>query len=260
MIYIKQRALLKPYESFVLTDFDRTLTTYDSTVSWGLLEESPLIDPNYRKESITLYNQYRPMEIDQIIPLSQKEKLMEKWWTDTANLLQKYHVYEKTIDEIIASSNGLKLRRDSLSFLKTMNQLGVPVVIVSAGIGDFIIKYLQKLDSYYDNITIHSNFFIYEDGKIVGLKKPLIHALNKGHLSYPELAGRKTGLLFGDQIEDIQMGKELHTVNVGFCDLDHHHIDDFIQNFDVILTDHSSFSDVGKIYMKRYSHGTGREE
>ena len=120
MIYIHTRKRLNPEESFVLTDFDRTLTSFDSTISWGLLEESPLIDPNYRKESITFFQQYRPLEINPSIPYREKEALMEKWWTDTASLLHKYHVYEKTIDEIIASSHGLKLRRDSLTFLEKM--------------------------------------------------------------------------------------------------------------------------------------------
>ena len=254
MIYIKKRALLDPKESFVLMDFDRTLTTYNSTVSWGLLEESPLIHSGYRQESISLYNHFRPMEIDQSIPFSEKEKLMEKWWTDTASLISKYHVYESTIQKILLSSNGLALRKDALSFLSNMHLLGVPVVIVSAGLGDFISQYLKQKNSLYDNITIHANFFLYEKGRIIGLKKPLIHSLNKNHLTYPEIEGKKTGLLFGDQIEDIQMGENLDTINIGFCDLDKHSLNAFTRRFDVVLTGRSSFEDVGKIYMKRYPH------
>ncbi len=252
MIYIHTRKRLNPEESFVLTDFDRTLTSFDSTISWGLLEESPLINSNYRKESIALFQQYRPLEINPSIPYREKEVLMEKWWTDTASLLHKYHVYEKTIDEIIASSHGLKLRRDSLTFLEKMKLLDIPVIIVSAGIGDFIEKYLRSVDSLYDNITIHANFLIYENGQVIGLRQPLIHALNKGKLIYPELEGRTTGLLFGDQIEDIQMGHGLDTVKVGFCDLDNHHLEDFINHFDVILTGNASFDEIGKAYIKRY--------
>ncbi len=252
MIFIRKFERLNPTETFVMADFDRTLTEHDSSTCWGLLEESPYVDPGYAKASLDIYHHYRPIEIDQTIPFDEKSRIMEKWFREVALLLSKYHIYEETIEQIFSNSNGLKLRRDTKSFLGRMNELGIPVVIVSAGIGNFIEKYLKSMDCLYDNITIHSNFLIYEKGRIIGVKEPILHSLNKSMLSYPELEGKKKGLLFGDQIEDKEMGKHLDTISVGFCDTKMHSLVDFKKEFDVVLTDGSSYEQVAKTYIKRY--------
>lgn len=252
MIFIRKFERLDPKEMFVLTDFDRTLTEHDSSTCWGLLEESPYVDPAYAKESLDIYHYYRPIEIDQTIPFDEKSKIMEKWFREVARLLSKYHIYEDTIEQIFANSNGLKLRRDTKSFLGRMNELGIPVVIVSAGIGNFIEKYLQSVGCLYDNISIYSNFLIYENGRIIGIKEPILHSLNKSMLSYPEIANKKKGLLFGDQIEDKEMGKHLDTISVGFCDTNNHQLCDFKKEFDVVLTGESSYEQIAKAYIKRY--------
>lgn len=252
MIFIRKFERLNPEETFVMADFDRTLTEQDSSTCWGLLEESPFVDPNYAKESLDIYYYYRPIEVDQKIAFDEKSRIMEKWFREVAFLLSKYHIYEETISKIFSNSNGLKLRRDTISFLKRMKELGIPVVIVSAGIGDFIEKYLRSMGCLYDNITIHSNFLLYKEGRIIGVKEPILHSLNKSMLSYPELIGKKRGLLFGDQIEDKEMGKALDTIDVGFCDTKTHNIQDFRKEFDIVLTDSSSFEQVAKTYIKRY--------
>ncbi len=252
MLYINQKRRLNPEESFVLLDFDRTLTTFDSTITWGLLEESPLIDPNYRRESITLYQKYRPIEIDTKIPYEEKARLMVTWWQDTASLLSKYHIYEKTMKQILSSSHGLTLRKDSLSFLKRMEELEVPVIIVSAGLGNLIEEYLKRMGVLSSNITILSNFFLYDQDRIIGIKESLIHALNKDKLEYPSFLKGKTGLLFGDQIEDQKMGTNLDTINIGFCDIENGHLEEYMKSFDAVLTGDTSFDTAAKVYMKRY--------
>lgn len=252
MIFIRKFERLNPEETFVLADFDRTLTEHDSSTCWGLLEESPYVNPEYAKESLDIYYHYRPIEVDQTIPFDEKSKIMEKWFREVANLLSKYHIYEETIENIFSHSNGLKLRRDVKPFLGRMNELGIPVVIVSAGIGNFIEKYLRKQGCLYDNVTIHSNFLIYDNGRIVGVQEPILHSLNKSMLTYPELEGRKKGILFGDQIEDKEMGKGISTISVGFCDTNMHSLTDFKKAFDVVLTENSSYEQVAKTYIKRY--------
>lgn len=252
MIFIRKFNRLNPEETFVLADFDRTLTRQDSSTCWGLLEESPYVDPRYAKASLDIYHYYRPIEIDPSIPFLEKSRIMEKWFREVADLLNKYHIYEETIEKIFLNSNGLKLRRDTKHFLRRMDELNIPVVIVSAGIGNFIEKYLSMEGCLHKNITIHSNFLIYEKGRIVGIEEPILHSLNKSTISYPELDGRKKGLLFGDQIEDKEMGKHLDTITVGFCDTSSHNLEDFKKEFDVVLTEESSYEQVAKTYIKRY--------
>jgi len=252
MIFIRKFKRLDPKETFILTDFDRTLTEHDSSTCWGLLEESPYVDEDYAKESLRIYEYYRPIEINQAIPFDEKTKIMEKWFREVALLLEKYHIYEETIEQIFSHSNGLRLRKDVKPFLGRMNELGIPVIIVSAGIGNFIEKYLKQENCLYDNITIHSNFLIYENGRIVWIKEPILHSLNKSTLTYPEVWDRKTGILFGDQIEDKETGKGLSTISVGFCDTNIHSLPEFKKEFDVVLTGSSSYEQVARTYIKRY--------
>ncbi len=252
MIFIRKFERLDPKETFVLTDFDRTLTEHDSSTCWGLLEESPYVDQGYAKESLDIYHYYRPIEVDQTIPFADKSAIMEKWFREVALLLSKYHIYEETIEKIFTNSNGLKLRRDVKPFLGRMNELGIPVVIVSAGIGNFIEKYLASEGCLFDNVTIHSNYLIYEGGRIVGVKEPILHSLNKSMLTYPEIGSKRKGLLFGDQIEDKEMGKHVDTISVGFCDTNMHSLKEFKREFDVVLTGDSSYEQVAKTYIKRY--------
>lgn len=252
MIFIRKFERLNPDETFILADFDRTITEHNSSTCWGLLEESPYVDSGYAKASLDIYQYYRPIEVNQTISFDEKSKLMETWFREVAQLLNRYHIYEETIENIFAHSNGLRLRRGVKPFLGRMNELGIPVVIVSAGIGNFIEKYLQQEGCLYSNITIHSNFLIYDKGRIVGVNEPILHSLNKSTLAYPELENRKKGLLFGDQIEDKEMGKGLDTISIGFCDTGMHSLEDFKREFDIVLTGDSSYETVAKTYIKRY--------
>ena len=254
MIILKKFQILDPDRSYVLMDFDRTITAHDSSTTWGLLEESKFVDPRYSKESLELYNEYRPIELDHNMPFEVKAKHMEEWHERVGGLLNKYHIFDGTIDRILSHSNGLKLRKGSKNFLEQMKMLGVPVIIVSAGLGDFISRYLQTENLLFDNITIYSNFFVFdENGRIITVKQPIIHSLNKYQLDYSEIIGdRDTGIVFGDQIEDREMGRGLNTVDIGFCDPKIHSLEKYKSSFDIVLTDGSSYYEICTVMIKNY--------
>lgn len=254
MIILKKFQVVDPKRSYVLMDFDRTITAHDSSTSWGLLEESEFVDPRYCEEGLALYHTYRPIELDHNMPFEVKAKHMETWHERVGALLNKYHIFEDTIDRILSNSNGLKLRKGSRNFLEQMHMLGVPVIIVSAGLGDFITKYLQSENMMFDNITIYSNFFVWgSDGKIISIKQPIIHSLNKYQLDYSEVIGdRDTGLVFGDQIEDKEMGRGLNTIDIGFCNPEIHSLEKYKSSFDIVLTDGSSYDEIGSVMIKKY--------
>ena len=254
MIILKKFQILDPDKSYVLMDFDRTITAHDSSTTWGLLEESQFVDPRYSEESLALYKEYRPIELDHDMPFDIKAKHMEIWHERVGGLLNKYHIFEGTIDKILSNSNGLKLRKGSRNFLEQMHMLGVPVIIVSAGLGDFIAKYLQSEHLMFDNITLYSNFFVFDEkGKIISIKQPIIHSLNKYQLDYSSIIGdRDTGIVFGDQIEDREMGRGLNTFDIGFCDPTIHNLEKYKRSFDIVLTDGSSYDEIGSVMIKNY--------
>ena len=253
MIFLRKIKLLDPQKSYVLMDFDRTITSESSTSTWGLFEESEFVDPNYASASLELYKRYRPIELNHQMSFDEKSKHMEDWHRQVGGLLNKYHIYDETIEKILSNSHGMKLRKGADNFLEQMHMLGVPVIIVSAGLGEFIVRYLQRERLLFDNITVHANFFVFEDGKIMGIKQPIIHPLNKFQLDYSDIIGnRETGLLFGDQVEDCEMGRGLETLDIGFCNPEIHNLEAYKSKFDIVLTGESSYDEIGRVLVKGY--------
>ena len=254
MILLKKFQILDPKKSFALMDFDHTITTHNSLSSWGILEDSTLIDPRFSKESLELYKKYRPIELDESIPYAEKNTHMVNWQNQVGDLISKYHIYGSTINRILETSKGFELRKGASNFLTQMNLLGVPVIIVSAGIGDFIATYLSNKGLMFDNITLFSNFMLTdENDQVVGFKQPIIHSMNKNCLDYSHIIENKdTGILFGDLPADKAMGQNLNPITVGFCDTSIYDLKVFQDEFDIVLTDGSSYNELGKVMIKNY--------
>ena len=129
-------------EYYVLTDFDRTITAIDSESSWGILSKSHCAPEEYVKERQRLYDYYRPIEIDLTLDYKEKNRLMNEWWTKHINLLTKYKLKESIIDQVVTDDKMMKFRKGAREFLEKLHQYNIPVIIISAGIGNFIKKFL----------------------------------------------------------------------------------------------------------------------
>ena len=150
----------------------------------------------------------------------------------------------------------MKYRAGAKKFLKKMNELGVPVIIISAGIGNVIEEFLKLEDDYYDNIKIISNFIVFENGEFKEIAGEIIHALNKNVVRLDEnskqsIENRKNILLLGDGFADLKMISEddkENAITVGFLDekIDEN-LELYNKGFDIVLTDLSSFEDVNNI-------------
>jgi len=88
----------------------------------------------------------------------------------------------------------------------------IPVVILSAGIGNVIEQFLKNNNCYYENMHIISNFIPFDEaGNIRKYEGELIHTLNKtmeGKITQElakKIEGREYRLLLGDFIEDKKM-------------------------------------------------------
>jgi len=97
------------------------------------------------------------------------------------------------------------------------------------------------------------NFIAFEDGFITGFKAPEVHAMNKASIDYESIvAGRRRGILFGDQVEDTLAAINSDVTKIGFYDPNSHSLNTLKKEFDIILTDESSFINVGHILIKGY--------
>ncbi len=54
---------------YVVADFDRTITKGNSKTSWSILANSNLVPKEYVADRQALYDKYRPIEIDETLPL-----------------------------------------------------------------------------------------------------------------------------------------------------------------------------------------------
>lgn len=65
--------------------------------------------------------------------------------------------------------------------LRRTNELDVPVLVFSAGLGDSISAVMKHEQVYFSNVKLVSNFLQFKNGLLDGFndKIPLIHTFNK---------------------------------------------------------------------------------
>lgn len=142
--------------------------------------------------------------------------------------------------------------------MEFLNQNGVPVIIISAGVGNIIEQFLVKNQCNFPNIFICSNFLEYVDGKIIGVRNGnLIHSLNKNEVSLPEQIKEKIKnripILLGDNIMDINMvDADKSVVKIGFLDEKvEERMETFLDNFDLVCTENTSYDELIEYISKK---------
>lgn len=95
-------------------------------------------------------------------------------------------------------------RDRSHDLFKLTNEMNVPVLVFSAGLGDCIFAIMENEQVLYPNIKIVSNFLKLENGTVNGFSNiPLIHTFNKnetvleGTPYYKKLQSRQNVILMG---------------------------------------------------------------
>lgn len=260
MVYINNEEKIKNIEFnlanyYVVADFDKTLTKGTSDSTWGVMANANSISTEYSAKRKALYTKYRPIEIDMTITDEEKSKAMDEWWRAHINLFYEYNLNEKAVKDSIAGG-GLEYREGAKEFINKMHSLNIPVIIISAGIGNVIEEFLRKENDYFDNIKIVSNFIEFENGYIKRIIGDTIHALNKNIISLDNnskelLKSRDNILLLGDGVADLKMVDEKdlsRTISVGFLDekIDEN-LEFYNKGFDIVITNQGSFEEVNKI-------------
>ena len=258
MILIKNDLLkkIKDWEDdsfYILTDFDRTLTAGYCDSTWGLLSKSEYIPKEYSAERKKLFEYYRPIEINEELDYETKNKLMIEWWQKHINLLIKYNLTEELINKSSKESNALVFREGAKEFLVNMRDRNIPVIIISAGIGNFIKQFLINNNCDFDNIFIISNFIKFKDGIAHGVNDDVIHSLNKDKIDFSneikdKIKNKKNIILFGDNISDVKMSKEQDPkkiLKIGFLEekIEENRLY-FEGKYDVVCVDNIGFSEL----------------
>ena len=256
MIYINNKEKLerikKETNYFVITDFDRTLTTHASEPSMGIV-------PGYLGgecyvERTKIFEHYRPIELDYSLEKAKKEQYMRNWAKESFNLLSNY-VTEDVIENSLEDAN-LHLRDGAKVFLQELSKKNIPIIVMSSGIGNIVKGFLEKENCINNDTYVISNFFEFEKGKAKIELDNLMATSNKEYKKIPDeirqmLNNKKYGMLFGDLVEDLKMidkEKLENTLTFGFLDENiDTNLEKFNNNFDIVLTENEDFNDVKEL-------------
>lgn len=229
----------------VLIDFDKTLTTSDSDSSVGTIPN--FLGGECLKKRTKNFEYYRPIELDYNLSKQEKLKLMKEWAEKSFSLIAEYAT-ENIVKETAKVAN-LNLRKGAKEFLYKMYQNNIPVIIMSAGVGNIINEFMLNEKILHDNITIVSNFFEFNNKACIDIDK-IMFTSNKEYSRIPKELRNKIEecnkiLLFGDIVEDIRMiNKEqlYKTLTIGFLDYNiEENLKMYNENFDIVLSNESSF-------------------
>lgn len=219
----------------------------------GILDNSPLMPASYRERGIASVKKYYPIEIDPNMTVEEKIPLMIEWYNETHADLVSTGVSRNDLVKIIKADRHVHLRlamtivfcrnvyfvskniyffifRDNAKeTLQILNELNIPTLIFSAGIGNLIEGVLKLNEIFYPNLHIISNFVIFGndaskadegDQVIVGFQEPMVHMFNKDERTVPkdstyfiDLAHRNNAILLGDTLTDVNMSNGLHQPN-----------------------------------------------
>lgn len=178
---------------------------------------------------------------------------MTEWWNAHIGLLVKYQLSEEIVYMAAQNPEVMAFRPGAKEFLASMHKRHIPVIIMSAGIGNFIEQLLINNDCYYDNIYIVSNFLAFENGHAIGISDNLIHSLNKNEISLPQeisslIKERKHTILLGDIIADIRMAREEvreDALKIGFLDENIAENEAlYKEHFDIVCTDEATYEEL----------------
>ncbi len=239
-----------PEKFHVLSDFDRTLlkSFVDGQKSPSVIAQirnGKFLTPDYAPRAHALSDKYRPMELDPILNRAEKSAAMHEWWSKHFNLLIECGLSRQVMQEIVATKT-LHFCDGALEFIDFLHEHEIPLIIMSGAPGDMIAMYLEQEGRLYDNIHIIANFLDFDaTGKMLGVKEPIIHSLNKYEIilkNFPvfeTIKNRHNVLLLGDSLDDVGMVEGFDYKNllkIGFLnEAVKENLENFKKAFDVVL-------------------------
>jgi len=249
---IKKRISKEGRDKFhVLADFDQTLTKSfvkgKGTVSViSVLRNGNYLSPEYREKAHELANKYKPIEFDPKMSIEEKKPMMQEWWEKHFQLLIQSGLNLNDIKEVV-KNRDFEFRDGAFKFLDMLKIKSIPLVIISSsGLGDAIFLYLEGNKKLYDNVSVITNRFNFnEKGYAISVKRPIITSMSKDegsikeHSIFNKIRNKKNVLLLGNSIADVKMiyGFEYdNLIKIGFLNENvEENLENFKNNFDVIL-------------------------
>lgn len=240
---------------YLVIDFDKTITSNESMDSWASSANPEIVGEEIVEKMDILYQKYEPIESSHKVPIEEKERYMEKWYSECMDLYYEYNLTKEKLTQSIKKSK-LIFRKGAKEILQRCFEENIPVIILSAGIGNVIEQFLKENGCYFDNMYIISNFIKFNlDGRMRKFDNlTMIHSLNKtmkGNL--PEnikqkLKDKQYSILIGDLVEDEKMIAPTRwdtTLKIGILNKKiEENLEIYKKHFDIVLTSEDATFDV----------------
>ena len=169
----------------LIVDFDNTLTRHHKNgqltdCSWAVMENSPLLPKSYNDKTNALRAKYLPIETSADLTVEEKIPYMVEWYTQANQLLTQIDLEKNMFGKFVKTSN-VEFRDDTKRMLDNLHNVNVPVLVLSAGLGDILVEVMEAFEVYHrSNTKVVSNFLSYDDnGKVIGMEGDMIHVYNK---------------------------------------------------------------------------------
>ncbi|XP_065655342.1 7-methylguanosine phosphate-specific 5'-nucleotidase A isoform X1 [Hydra vulgaris] len=237
----------------VLSDFDRTLSKHfvegeKGFTSFGVVEHSQYFPTYVKKQLLSLHEKYHPIEMSTTITEEAKIPYMVDWWAEAFMLAVNAGVQKRQIPDMVRNSRVV-LRDGADQFFHLLHEKNIPLLIVSAGLGDIINEVMLQQAELTRNISITANFYTFNsEGLATGLRgNEMIHSFNKNqHLKqrtdYFEKHKDRTNLIvMGDTLGDPSMADGIfpseNVLKIGFLnEKTEESLNAYLEVYDVVLT------------------------
>mmetsp|Transcript_115619 Transcript_115619/g.200739 ORF Transcript_115619/g.200739 Transcript_115619/m.200739 type:complete len:715 (-) Transcript_115619:123-2267(-) len=224
---------------FLVLDFDRTVTKCfleDGSKSLDchdILASIPKITRDCRQKMEDMMEKYYPIEIHPSMTREEKLPSIVEWYMLVNALLAAQNLTRDDVATAVAGCKNFRLRSGIEEVFGIASRRGIPIVILSAGLGNVIQEVILqmirtpqgKTGESWPNVRVLGNTMQWdENGNHTGFSEPLIHMYNKSLQDAPVdlrnlIKGRHVGILCGDGTNDLSMahGHETSEVlKVGF--------------------------------------------
>lgn len=209
-------ASAKPSELIVITDFDATLTAGDSEQCHDLMGSSKLLSADFRAAFAPLLDWTTNAAIDGV-----------EWWDQAHEHMVKHGMPPRQLIPRLVREADMRPRPGALELLKKCEMLGVPVLIVSAGVSDVIEEFLRQHGALSENVTICSNRLNYEADsapKSVSPSPPITsftkqYAYKSASSFFANHSTRRALIVLGDSVTDVDACENVPSdfvLSVGF--------------------------------------------
>jgi 5'-nucleotidase len=153
-----------------------------------------------------------------------------------------------------------RIRAGTAELIQSLKQKNIPLLILSAGLGDIVRLFLEENNAWNSNVHIVSNFMRFdEDGNalrfigepITSCNKNEYTTLTNGGNNKSPIVDRSNVILLGDSLSDLKMvNPECHStvLSIGFlnCDEDRQ-LEKYKSKFDVVVLHDSDMSYVNQL-------------